>query len=95
MADGYGCQRDYIGWVKDGADARQQKVEAATREAFSHFIETREVEVVVFSAMTALDLANAIVAQPLVLKPLTACCNIAARAIERDLGIKNLNTYKP
>jgi len=95
MTEGYGCQRDYLGWVKDAADARQQMVEAALREAFSRFIETREVEVVVFSAMTALDLANAIVAQPLILKPTLACCNIAARAIERDLGIKNLNTYRP
>jgi hypothetical protein len=32
---------------------------------------------------------------PLILKPLIASCNIAARAIERDIGIKNLNTYLP
>jgi hypothetical protein len=45
--------------------------------------------------MTAYDLARAIINQPLILKPLLAACNIAARAIERDLAIKNVNTYKP
>ncbi|MBI3944908.1 MAG: hypothetical protein HY321_03245 [Armatimonadetes bacterium] len=29
------------------------------------------------------------------LKPLLASCNIAARAIERDLGIRNVDTYAP
>jgi hypothetical protein len=45
--------------------------------------------------MTAFDLAKAIVNHPLILKPLLAACNIAARAIERDLSIKNLDTYNP
>ncbi|TAK36665.1 MAG: hypothetical protein EPO21_02005 [Chloroflexota bacterium] len=95
MPDGYQSHGDYIEWVKELAEARQQTIEAALREAFGAFIETREVEVVVFTAMTALDLANALVARPEVLKPILASCNIAARAIERDLGIRNLNTYAP
>ena len=65
------------------------------REAFSNFIEKRQVEVVVFSSMSAFDLANAISAKPIILKPILACCNIAARAIERDLDIKNIDTYSP
>jgi hypothetical protein len=84
-----------MNWVKADADTRQEAVESALRNAFSHFIERREVEVVVFSGMSALDLATAILTQPLILKPLLACCNIAARAIERDLDIKNLDTYSP
>lgn len=95
MPDGYGSHRDYMDWVKADADARQEAIETALRKAFSRFIERREVEVVVFSSMSALDLARAILAQPLILKPLLACCNIAARAIERDLDIKNLDTYSP
>lgn len=95
MPDGYGSHRDYIYRVKADVDARQKAVEAALREAFLRFIERREVEVVVFSSMSALDLAKAMLAQPLILKPLLACCNIAARAIERDLDIKNLDTYSP
>jgi len=95
MPGGYGSHRDYMDWVKREADARQKAVEAALREAFSRFIERREVEVVVFLSMSAFDLARAILAQPLILKALLACCNIGARAIERDLNIKNLDTYSP
>jgi len=95
MPDKYGSHADYMGWVKEDADSRQETIEDALREAFSNFIERREVEVIVFSSMTALDLARAIVNHPLILKPLLAACNIAARAIERDLSIKNLDTYSP
>lgn len=95
MPDGYGSHQDYMGRVKAEADARQQTVEKALREAFGRFIEKREVEVVVFSGMKAEDLAQAMLAYPLILKPILASCNIAARAIERDLGIKNLDTYTP
>lgn len=95
MADKYGTHADYMDWVKDDADSRQEAIEDALRKAFSNFIEKREVEVIVFSSMTALDLAKAIINHPLILKPLLAACNIAARAIERDLSIKNVDTYNP
>jgi len=95
MPDGYGSHQDYMRRVKADADARQQTVEKALREAFARFIEKREVEVVVFSSMKAEDLAKAMLAYPLILKPILGSCNIAARAIERDLGIKNLDTYTP
>ncbi|MEW5805054.1 MAG: hypothetical protein AB1847_23460 [bacterium] len=84
-----------MNWAKDAADSRQEAVEAALHEAFSNYIERREVEVIVFSRMTAFDLAEAIINHPLILKPLLAACNIAARAIERDLSIKNVDTYSP
>lgn len=80
-------------WVKESADNRQKAINIALQKAFSNYIEIREVELVVFSNMTALELAKAILEQPVILKPLLVCCNIAARAIERDLNIKNLDTY--
>lgn len=95
MPDKYGSHADYMDWVKEDADSRQKAIEGIFREAFSNFIEKQEVEVIVFSSMTAFDLAKAIINQPLILKPLLAACNIAARAIERDLSIKNLDTYSP
>ncbi len=95
VAKDYASQRDYVRWVKEDAEARQEAVEGALRSAFSEFLEVREVEVVMFSEMTAGDLARAIMGEPLVLKSLLACCNVAARAIERDLNIRNLNTYAP
>ena len=45
--------------------------------------------------MKANELGRAIAAYPSILKPLLAACNVAGRAIERDLGIKGLNTYEP
>ncbi len=95
MPDKYENHSDYIEWVKDDADSRQEAVEDALQKAFSKFVEKREVEVIVFSSMTAFDLAKAIIDYPLILKPLLAACNIAARAIERDLDIKNVDTYDP
>jgi hypothetical protein len=79
----------------EAAAGRQVVVEQALRDAFSHFIEERSVEVVKFSEMNAEELAGCLIAYPLILKPLIASCNVAARAIERDIGIKNLNTYLP
>lgn len=81
--------------MRDDADSRQQNVEDVLREVFSDFLEKREVDVIAFSSMTALDLAEAIIAYPLILKPLLAVCNVGTRAIERDLSIKNVDTYKP
>ena len=91
----YSAQADYIAVVSDSANTRQAEVEKALRAAFEEFIETQEVEVIAFSDVTAGSLADALATYPIILKPLLAASNIAARAIERDLGIKNLNTYKP
>lgn len=95
MSEGYGSHHDYMTRVKVDAETRQASVETALRKAFNRFIETRKTEVIVFASMSALELAEAIVAQPLILKPLLICCNLAGRAIERDLQINNLNTYAP
>lgn len=93
MADGYASHKDYIDLIKSDVSARQETVHLALKKAFSTFIEKREVEVILFSNMNPMELAGALVKFPLILKPLLACCNIAGRAIERDLSIKNLNTY--
>ena len=81
--------------VSVDAAARCEKVESALRQAFQRFIETRQVDVIVFSGIAATDLGKIIHKHPPVLKPLLAICNIAGRAVERDLGIKNVDTYKP
>jgi hypothetical protein len=71
-----------MGWVKNHADARSVEVRASLIRAFARFVEVREIEVINFSSMTALDLAAAIQAEPSILKPLMACCNVAGRAVE-------------
>ena len=95
MQEGYGTHFDYMKRVKDYAGERQDKIEDSLRNAFFNFLEKREVDVIIFSDMSALELADAIYNYQLILKPILAVCNIAARAIERDLGIKNVDTYKP
>lgn len=92
---GYGNQRQYFAKVLPAADLRLSEVEENLRKAFSRFIETRKVEVVVFESMSATDLAEAISEYPLVLKPLLAACNLAGRALKRDLKIDNIDTYAP
>jgi hypothetical protein len=95
MQEGYGTHSDYIKRVAEYAEARKAKIEEALRNAFYNFLSKIEVEAIVFSDISALELANAIFSYQMILKPLLAACNIAARAIERDLGIKNVDTYKP
>lgn len=95
MPQGYGRHADYMRWAKNNADSRQEAIDDALRKAFFNFVEKRQVEVIIFSSMTAFALAKAIINYPLILKPLLAASNIAARAIERDLSIKNVDTYRP
>ena len=95
MPEVYGSHADYMAWVSEEAQKRMVAIEHALRKAFAPYLETHTVEVIVFSNINVFDLARAITEFPSVLKPLVALCNIAARAIERDLQIKNLNTYNP
>lgn len=95
MPEGYDSHADYMRWVNADADTRAVEVRTTLVRAFAKFVEVREVEVINFSAMTALDLAAAIKGEPGILKPLMACCNIAGRAVERDLDIRGLDTYTP
>ena len=95
MPAGYDSHADYMAWVRSDAAVRQEAIRGALLEAFKRFIELREVEVINFSLMTAMDLAAAIHSYPRVLKALLACCNVAARAIERDLDIRGFDTYEP
>lgn len=95
MSGDYGSHSDYMALIAKDTETRQRAIEEALRQAFSKFIEKRAVEVIMFGSMSVPDLARAIETHPSILKPLTAACNIAARAIERDLEIRNVDTYKP
>jgi len=48
-----------------------------------------------FADISAEELAEAFRMHPQVVKPVLVACSVAARAVERDLDIKNLNTYQP
>lgn len=94
-AGGFGNQRDYVSKVLPAANARQKEIEQELRSAFSGYIETRETDVVIFERMPVTDLARAIQEHPRVLKSLLAACNLAGRALKRDLKIDNIDTYAP
>ncbi|MBI2852205.1 MAG: hypothetical protein HYX84_03765 [Chloroflexi bacterium] len=89
----YATQADYAEWVRESTEERSGEIVAALRKAFQGVIRKEEFEVIVFSELTASELADRLLSFPLILKPLLLASNIAARAIERDLGIRNLNTY--
>ena len=80
----YSSQADYSGWVREDAQRRVSNVMSFLRQAFENSIHKEELEIIVFSDVTARQLANKIGRYPLILKPLLLASNIAARAIERD-----------
>ncbi len=88
-------QGDLIGAVQADARQRSEEVACELRSAFADFVSSQEMEVIVFSDVTVDVLARGFRDHPTVLKPLLVICNVAARAIERDIDIKNLNTYSP
>ena len=90
----YATQADYAEWVRESTEERLAIVVTSLRQAFGDVIQQETVDVIVFSGVTAESLANRIEAHPEILKPLLLATNIAARAIERDLGMRNVDTYK-
>jgi hypothetical protein len=95
MADGYATHGELLGEVEEEAQIRCEELRSVLRDAFADRVRVEEHEVISFVDLTVSELANAIIGFPTVLKPLLLACNIAARAIERDLGLRNLDTYKP
>jgi len=94
-AKGYGTHGDYMSRLQPQIQARLEQVGESLRSAFSDALKKQETEIISFDGINTEALADSIAKFPAVLKPLLIACNVAARAIERDLGIKNLNTYTP
>lgn len=95
MADLFSSHRDYMESVKDDAEARQAALEKSLEQAFQGHVERKECIYIRFGAMDAVTLGAILEANPSIVKGILAACNVAARAIERDLGIKNFDTYTP
>lgn len=57
-------------------------------------VRRQECAFIHFSKLSARELASAIHQRPEILKPLLVACNVAGRAIARDLKLK-VNTYRP
>src|SRR2546422_4965794 len=92
---GYGTHADFLDMVRESATKRAEAIQAELREAFRRFVKEEPVQVIQLADITAQDLAQILRQHPLVLKPLVIAANVAARALERDLGIANVDTYEP
>ena len=94
MSDGYANHADYMARVADAANARATAIAAALRDALKVAIRRRHCDFIEFSELSTESLAAAIQSRPDVLKPLLVECNVAGRAIARDLRLK-VDTYRP
>jgi len=92
---GYGSHADFLDMVRESATKRAQAIQAELRTAFQRFVREEPVLVIQLADINVHDLAQILKQHPLVLKPLVIAANVAARAIERDLGIPNVDTYEP
>ncbi|WP_419857812.1 hypothetical protein [Candidatus Palauibacter irciniicola] len=73
-------------------EARVRDLEEALLFEFGDHVEYRQTPVILFDAVSAEDLGEALVRRPVMLKALLACANVAQRAVQRDLGI-TVDTY--
>jgi hypothetical protein len=92
---GYGTHADFLDMVRESATKRAEEVQAELREAFARYVREEPVLVIQLADINVFELSEILKQHPLVLKPLVIAANIAARAIERDLGIANVDTYNP
>lgn len=92
---GYGTHADFLGMVQESANRRAETIRGELRAAFGRYVREEPVLVIQLADITVFELSEFLRQHPLVLKPLVIAANIAARAIERDLGIANVDTYDP
>jgi hypothetical protein len=71
---------------------RTKGLEESLLKAYEKVITYREVPFIVFGDMDAMELADAFVKYPIIIKPTLCCVNVAQRAIKRDLGF-DVDTY--
>lgn len=93
-ADQYANHAVRLAWVLEDARERRATVATELRRAFAAHIEILSTEWIRFDTVSAETLSKAFLEYPSVVKPITAICNIAGRAIQRDLGFQ-VDTYRP
>lgn len=83
-----------MGRVAESANARSKAIDTALREALKKFTIRQQCDYIDFSKLSTAQLAEAIHQRPEILKPLLITCNVAGRALARDLKLP-VNTYRP
>jgi hypothetical protein len=92
---GYSREIDYIDAVGEEVRRRSEEIAIELEKVFGQYMVAATAKVLSFDGISADYLARVFVEHPKSLKPFLALAGIAGRAIERDLGIKNLDTYDP
>jgi len=91
----YASHRDYLKRAAPAADERAKLIRERAAEAFKDYIREERCSVIHFADINATELGRILAKYPVLAKPLMILCNVAERAIERDLGLKGLNSYSP
>jgi len=92
---GYGTHADFMNMVRESAEERAKTIERELLVAFSRYVREQPVTVIQLAEINVFELTEIILEHPMILKPLVIAANVAARALERDLGIRNIDTYRP
>jgi hypothetical protein len=95
MADKFSSHADYMAKVADAATGRQQSIDKSIASAFQAQVQSQQLPVINFKDMTAAQLAAVFEKHPDIVKSVLYVCNVAGRAIVRDLGMKGFDTYNP
>ena len=91
----YASHRDYVKRATPAADERAKLIRERAAEAFKDYIREERCLIIHFADINATELGRILAKYPVLAKPLMILCNVAERAIERDLGLKGLNSYSP
>jgi hypothetical protein len=93
--DGYTTEIDYYRSVAPLAEERSREIEAELSIAFKGYFTSDESKLIDISSLTPEMFAEILIRHPKLLKPFSVLAVVAMRAFEKDLGIRNVNTYKP
>lgn len=93
--NGYTTEIDYYNAVAPIAEVRAKEIEAELSIAFKCYFVSNESKLIDISAITPERFAEILLKHPKLLKPFSVLAIVAMRAFEKDLGIRNVNTYKP
>lgn len=93
--EGYNSEIDYYHIIAPSAEERADEIETELAMAFKDWTKPYESRQIDLSTITSEQLSELLLRHPKLLKPLSVMAVVAGRAFEKDLGIKNINTYEP
>jgi phosphoribosylpyrophosphate synthetase len=92
----YETQPELIKKVDKQAQERHEEIVSALNLAFENHIKTVEEKSIQLSKINVETLADILLEYPIILKPmLILTCVFGSRALQRDLGLKSIDTYNP